>query len=183
VWKQQGKEFFEQAIVDADGTVAETTGECKQDMDVSYKGEWGYHPSLISLANTQEPLFLEDRSGNRPSQEGAAARLDQAIDLCAKAGFRRVLLRGDTDFSQTRYLDGWMAQGVEFIFGIDAMPNLVRAAEELEPQPCKTASKTFWRYCGLAPVPPRPKWAWPGGFSAIMNPPSIAGSKKSTPLR
>ena len=137
VWKQQGEEFFEQAIVDADGTLAETGGECKQGMDVTYNGVWGYHPLLISLANTQEPLFLENRSGSRPSHEGAAARLDQAIQLCARAGFRRMLLRGDTDFSQTRYLDGWNEQGVEFIFGIDAMPNLVNMADALEPQDWK----------------------------------------------
>lgn len=132
VWAQQGEEFFEQAIVDADGTLAPTYGECKQGMDVTFKGVWGYHPLVISLANTQEPLFLENRSGSRPSHEGAAARLDQAIQLCARAGFRRMLLRGDTDFSQTRYLDGWSEQGVEFIFGIDAMPNLVRIADSLE---------------------------------------------------
>ncbi len=137
VWKQQGEEFFEQAIVDADGTLAETGGECKQGMDVTYNGVWGYHPLLISLANTQEPLFLENRSGSRPSHEGAAARLDQAIQLCARAGFGRVLLRGDTDFSQTRYLDGWNEQGVEFIFGIDAMANLVNMADALEPQDWK----------------------------------------------
>jgi hypothetical protein len=48
-----------------------------------------------------------------------------------------MLLRGDTDFSQTRYLDGWNAQGVEFIFGIDAMPNLVSIADSLEEQAWK----------------------------------------------
>jgi hypothetical protein len=133
VWRQQSEKFFEQAIIDADGTLAETSGECKQGMDVTYKGVWGYHPLVISLANTQEPLFLENRSGNRPSQEGAAARLDQAIELCVRANFRRILLRGDTDFSQTRYLDGWMEKGIEFIFGIDAMPNLVSLADALEP--------------------------------------------------
>ena len=132
VWRQQPEEFFSQAIVDADGTLAETTGECKQGMDITYNGAWGYHPLVISLANTQEPLFLENRSGSRPSHEGAGARLDQAIALCARAGFRRMLLRGDTDFSQTRHLDGWTEQGVEFIFGIDAMPKLVSLADALD---------------------------------------------------
>ena len=27
-------------------------------MDVAYDGTWGYHPLLISLANTAEPLYL-----------------------------------------------------------------------------------------------------------------------------
>jgi Transposase DDE domain group 1 len=134
VWSEQSQEFFEMAIIDADGTLAETGGECKEGMDLAYNGVWGYHPLVISLANTQEPLFLVNRPGNRPSHEGAAARLDQAVELCATAGFRRMLLRGDTDFSQTQYLDGWNEQGVEFIFGIDAMPNLVRLAEGLAQQ-------------------------------------------------
>jgi hypothetical protein len=132
VWAGQNEEFFETAVIDADGTLAETGGECKEGMDLAYNGVWGYHPLLISLANTQEPLFLVNRPGNRPSHEGAATRLDQAVELCARAGFRRMLLRGDTDFSQTRYLDGWNQQGVEFIFGIDAMPNLVALADGLD---------------------------------------------------
>jgi hypothetical protein len=131
VWAQQPDSFFDEAILDADGTVAPTTGECKQGMDMSYKGEWGYHPLLISLANTQEPLYLVNRSGNRPSSEGAAARFDQAISLCREAGFRRVTLRGDTDFSQTRFLDGWSDRGVRVVFGIQAAKTLVEQAEEL----------------------------------------------------
>ncbi len=133
VWCQQPETFFAEAVLEADGTLAETTGECKHGMDVAYEGTWGYHPLLISLANTAEPLYLVNRSGNRPSHEGAAGRFDQAIELCRRAGFRQILLRGDTDFSQTRHLDGWDDQGVEFIFGIDAMKNLVDRANDLEP--------------------------------------------------
>jgi len=134
VWRQQPEAFFDEAVLDADGTLAETTGECKQGMDVAYDGTWGYHPLMISLANTAEPLYLVNRSGNRPSHEGAAFRFAQAIGLCRRAGFRQVLLRGDTDFSQTRHLDGWDDQGVGFIFGIDAMKNLVARADEVEPR-------------------------------------------------
>ena len=133
VWRQQPDAFFEEAVLEADGTLAPTTGECKDGMDVAYDGTWGYHPLLISLANTAEPLYLVNRSGNRPSHEGAAKRFDQAIALCQRAGFDQILLRGDTDFSQTRYLDGWDDQGVGFIFGIDAMKNLVARADQLEP--------------------------------------------------
>jgi hypothetical protein len=131
IWQRQPAAFFEQATIDADGTLAPTWGQCKQGMDISYKGQWGYHPLVVSLANTGEPLYLVNRSGNRPSSEGAAGRLDQAIGLCRQAGFRKILLRGDTDFSQTGELDRWAQDGVGFIFGINAMANLVQRAGEL----------------------------------------------------
>jgi hypothetical protein len=39
---------------------------------------------------------LVNRSGNRPSSEQAPAYIDKAIALCRRAGFRRIVLRGDT---------------------------------------------------------------------------------------
>ena len=132
VWAQQPPAFFEEAILDVDGTLVGTDAECKQGIDIAYDGTWGYHPLLISPANTAEPLYLVNRSGNRPSHEGAAEALDKMIALCREAGFERITLRGDTDFSQTKHLDRWDAAGdVGFVFGIDAMPNLVALAEDL----------------------------------------------------
>ncbi len=131
MWRCQPEEFFERAIIDADGTLVVTLGECKEGMDISYKGEWGYQVLLVTLANTGEVLFVVNRSGNRPSHEGAAAYYDQAAHLCRKAGFKRVLFRGDTDFTHTGELDRWDADGAEFIFGIDAMSNLVEYAANL----------------------------------------------------
>jgi hypothetical protein len=131
VWQQQPDEFFDEACIDGDGSMVTTTGECKQDMDINHKGEWGYHPLMISLANTGEPLYLVNRSGNRPSHEGAAAYFDRAASLCREAGFRKIRLRGDTDFSQTTHLDRWDDNRVQFVFGIDAMPKLYEIAENL----------------------------------------------------
>ncbi len=136
VWQEQPDCFFEEALIDADGTMVETYGECKQGIDINHKGQWGYHPLIISLANTREPLYLVNRSGNRPSHEQAAEYLDRSFDLCRRAGFRRIRARGDTDFTQTKYLDRWDDQGVTFVFGIDAMPGLYEEAENLE--------KTAW---------------------------------------
>jgi hypothetical protein len=129
LWKQQPTDFFAQARIEADGSLVGTTGECKQGMDFAYDGTCGYHPLLISLANTREVLRIVNRPGNRPSHEGAAHALDQAIATCRRAGFRKILLRGDSDFSQTKHLDGWDDQDVEFIFGYDNVPSLVAQVE------------------------------------------------------
>ena len=138
VWAEQPEDFFDCATIDMDGAMAETTGQCKQGMDISYDGAWGYHPLIVSLANTGEVLSIVNRSGNRPSHENAAGEVDRALLTCWQAGFRKVLLRGDTDFSQTEHLDGWdLFPRVRFIFGFDAGPKVVNIAENLP--------KTAWR--------------------------------------
>jgi Transposase DDE domain group 1 len=153
VWAQQPDEFFDEAILDADSTVVETAAECKHGVDIAYDGRWGYHPLLISLANTAEPLFLLNRSGNRPSQERAGEYLDKAVALCIRAGFRKIRLRGDTRIAEnedrdpwddrvlprggttiagTRDLDSWDDAGhIRFIFGSAAYDGLKARADEL----------------------------------------------------
>lgn len=137
VWARQPREFFDRATIDMDGTLVITTGECKEGMDISYKGTWGYHPLVISLAETGEVLRLVNRSGNRPSHEGAAEEVDDVIALCRTAGFRQIVLRGDTAFSQSGKLDTWDAGGATFYFGFKALTNLEEIADGLP--------KTAWR--------------------------------------
>jgi hypothetical protein len=141
VWRKQPKKFFAEAVIDADGTIAETASECKEGMDIAYNGQWGYHPLVVSLAKTSEPLYLLNRSGNRPSHEDAAEYLDRAAALCRRAGFKKIRFRGDTDFTQTRHLDRWDDQRVTFTFGMAEMSNLREIAENLP----KTAYRVLKR--------------------------------------
>jgi len=132
VWAGQPAAFFEQAIIDMDGFLVETTGQRKQGMDIAYDGTWGYHTLILTLANTGETLRVVNRSGNRPSQEGAAAEVDRATEVCFRGGFRSVLLRGDSKFAQTEHLDRWDDDPrLRFIFGFEAAANLKAIAEDL----------------------------------------------------
>jgi Transposase DDE domain group 1 len=132
VWAKQPADFFQQARIDMDGILVETTGQCKQGMDIGYDGTWGYHVLVLSLANTGEVLGLVNRSANRPSHEGAAAEVDRVLPVLFRGGFQQVLLRGDTKFSQTEHLDRWNADArVRFIFGYEALSNLKALAADL----------------------------------------------------
>lgn len=132
VWRRVPGFFDETARIDVDGTLVSTHGECKGGMEISRTGAWGYHPLLVSLANTNEPLYIMNRGGNVVSHDGCAPVLDAAVEVCRKAGFRDILLRGDTDFSLTRHFDAWTEQGVRFVFGYDANRGFVNRADQIE---------------------------------------------------
>ena len=142
VWKRQSPEFFKEAVIDVDGVIVGTTGECKEGMDMSFRGVWGYHPLLVSLANTKEVLAIVNRPGNVHSAEAAAGKLDQAIALCGEAGFRQIRMRGDCKFSQTRHLDRWDALGVKFNFGYEGRAVLKGIAEDLPASAWKPLKRT-----------------------------------------
>ena len=140
VWKVQPEGFLKEAFLDVDGTMAQTYGECKEGMDISYKGIWGYAPLIVSLANTKEVLYVVNRPGNASSQSGSVEWIDRAVELVTQVA-GSLTIRGDTDFSHTEQLDRWDEQGTNFILGMDAHPKLVMLAEALE----KRAWKAFER--------------------------------------
>ena len=139
IWQQQPKAFLEKAIINADGTISETYGECKQGMDISYKGEWGYAPLVLSLANSREPLYIVNRPGNAPSHLDSAQWIDKSLDLVCGT-FKQVWLRGDTDFSLTRHFDKW-DERCQFVFGMDAMPNLISITDAIAERKWRTLER------------------------------------------
>ncbi|MEJ2726678.1 MAG: transposase, partial [Deltaproteobacteria bacterium] len=82
LWKKRlCRRQRKEAIIDVDGTHAPTWGQCEEGMGLSYKGQWCYHPLLVSLANTMEPLYLVNRSGNKVSHDDAVRWMDRGIKL------------------------------------------------------------------------------------------------------
>jgi hypothetical protein len=59
-------------------------------------------------------------------------------------GFRKILIRGDTDFSQSERHDRWDADGTLFVFGFDAVAKLKGMAEDL--------SATAWQPLNRPPA-------------------------------
>ncbi len=129
VWSTMPGLFRGWTYIDIDGTLADTLGECKEGMDISYKGIWGYHPLIISLAKTKEVLYIVNRPGNVPSHQDSAMWLDRAITLMS-GHTKKICIRGDTDFSLTAHFDRW-SERVDFIFGMDAQSWLVNRAQTL----------------------------------------------------
>lgn len=133
VWQTRPTAERQLARIDVDGSIVETTGWCKERMDMAYNGRWGFGPLFVSLANSDELLYAVNRPASRPSHDGAVVWIDRAITWAQRgAGFEQVRLRGDTDFSLTEHFDRWTRKGVEFVFGIDAHPSFVRRAKALE---------------------------------------------------
>ena len=124
-------------------------------MDMSYNGVSGYHPLIISLANTGEVLYLVNRPGNVPSHMGTEEWVDRAIDLVAPH-VEGVCVRGDTHFSLTAHFDEW-SEKADFIFGYRSCPVLEAAVSVLDEE--------AWQ-----PLKRRPRWTSRAGPSRDKRP-------------
>ncbi len=51
-WSCHPKAKRRQATIDMDSTIKPVYGECKQGADFTYNRKYGYHPLLVTLAET-----------------------------------------------------------------------------------------------------------------------------------
>ncbi len=103
------------ATVDLDGHIEEELGVQKQGADFSYNGKWGFQPVAITLAQTSEALKLRNRSANGRSSDDVAADLDEVLPRL-KPYFKRILVRGDSDFDRQDIRDVCRKHGAYFAF-------------------------------------------------------------------
>ncbi len=98
---------------------------------------------LVTLAETGEVLRWSIAPGNGPATKGPPRRPTGPSPCAVGAGFRKIVLRGDTAFSQSEQLDGWDAEGVTLLLRLQghAQPEGNRR------QPAEN---------GLEKAPPRP---------------------------
>jgi hypothetical protein len=130
VWKRLPRSRRRQATVDLDSSIKPVYGECKMGAAFSYKKTWSYHPLLISLAETNEPLRLINRPGNAGSAEGVEEALDPVLGRL-KESFEKVLVRGDSAFYRRELIKLCLAHEAEFALVMKASANVVSAAEAL----------------------------------------------------
>jgi hypothetical protein len=130
-WRSvHGSRKVGQGVVDLDSHVRHVYGDQKEGADFTYKGGFGYHPLVISLAGTQECLRLVNRPGNVTSAEGAAAHLAELAPML-KSRFRRVLVRGDSAFARQDIFDVCGEHGLCFAMVSPTQPNFEELADSL----------------------------------------------------
>lgn len=131
VWKKwKGRKRSKLGVVDLDSHVHHVYGHQKEGADFTYKGGFGYHPLVISLAETQECLRLVNRSGNVASAQDAAKHLVDLAPLL-KSRFRGILVRGDSAFSSQEIFDACEDHGFHFAMVSAQQRNFEALADEI----------------------------------------------------
>jgi len=141
--KNKGKRKQELAVVDIDGHYKEVCGTQKEGVDFSYKGKWCYHPLLISMAGAGECLAIRNRPGNVRSSDGAAEALDETLQY-VHPHFRKILVRGDSDFDRSDLRQVCHEHGAYFAFvgrEINNRPEIAASIPVAQWKPFMTRAK------------------------------------------
>lgn len=128
--KRYGRRKQALALVDLDSHVHHVYGDQKEGADFTYKGGFGYHPLVISIAGTQECLRIVNRPGNVVSADGAPEALDDVAPL-VKERFRRAIVRGDSAFAQQPIYDACERHGLNFAMVSPCHSNFEELADSI----------------------------------------------------
>ncbi|MBK6519556.1 MAG: transposase [Polyangiaceae bacterium] len=123
--------FGQTAKIDADSSIVETHGESKKGMGLSYSRTWGYHPLLVSLANTGEPLYIVNRVATGPPGRRSGLLRPGGRDIAAALASRTSCSRGDGPFRKPSTSTAGRRTGSASCSGYDAVSQLVETAETL----------------------------------------------------
>ncbi len=73
-------------VIDVDSTICPVDGKAKQGAGFGYTKVLGYHPILVSRADSGEVLHARMRKGQANTQRGARRFLDELIARVRRAG-------------------------------------------------------------------------------------------------
>lgn len=131
IWKRRyGKKKAARAIVDLDSCVRPVYGDQKEGTDFTYKGSFGYHPLVISLAETMECLRLVNRSGNTASADGSENHLRELFPMLGRR-FKQIIVRGDSAFAKQPIFDACEEAGHSFAIVSPSQQNFASLFEAL----------------------------------------------------
>lgn len=132
VWKHSyGRKRQAEVLVDVDSHVHHVYGNQMEGCDYTYKGGFGYHPLVLSIAGTQECLRIINRSGNVESSDGTVDALEDVFPLL-KSRFKRVVVRGDSAFAKGRIFDKCEEHGAFFAVVSPEQQNFHSLAENID---------------------------------------------------
>jgi len=130
-WRRHaGVKKRELGVVDLDSHLHHVYGHQKEGADFTREGGFGYHPLVISLAETQECLRLVNRPGNVACSEGAARELLELVPML-KRRFKSVLVRGDSAFASQEIFDVCDQNGLSFAMVSATQQNFAALADAL----------------------------------------------------
>lgn len=129
-WGKIPKKKRRRASLDLDSKICPVYGNKKEGADFTYQGSYGYHPEMVSLAETGEWLDAVNRSGNEVSGDKAAYLLRRTL-AGVKEYFDSICVRGDTKFGRGDVLITSAAHGAFVCVGWAASPTVVQIAEGL----------------------------------------------------
>lgn len=115
---------------DLDSRVRPVYGDQKEGTDFTYKGSFGYHPLVISLAETMECLRLVNRSGNTASADGSENHLRELFPMFGRR-FEQIIVRGDSAFAKQSIFDACEEAGHSFAIVSHQQQNFASLFEAL----------------------------------------------------